>query len=155
MAVGVPSTTTPRYVMNITSVDPTQNLIEGTLKGADSRRVMIIDVPIAARWPMVGESWIVRQENGNWYLQGIYDPLSMQNIPPGDAVIHSPTGVVHVQGSADGSTDFVITKPQLVAGVVSDASFSTTPADGTMAVDTTHGRLYVRYGGSWHYTALT
>jgi hypothetical protein len=42
-----------------------------------------------------------------------------------------------------------------VAGAVSDASFTRTPLNGTLAVDTTNNRLYVRVGGVWRYTALT
>jgi hypothetical protein len=44
---------------------------------------------------------------------------------------------------------------RLVAGPVSDASFAIPPLDGTLAVDTTDKRLYVRAGGAWLYTALS
>ncbi|MEV2271263.1 glycosyl hydrolase family 28-related protein [Nonomuraea africana] len=43
---------------------------------------------------------------------------------------------------------------RLVAGPVSDASFTRPPLDGTMAVDTVSKRLYVRVSGSWMWTAL-
>lgn len=36
-----------------------------------------------------------------------------------------------------------------VAGVVSDASFTVAPVTGTLAVDTTNSRLYVRVGSTW------
>lgn len=43
-----------------------------------------------------------------------------------------------------------------VAGVVSDASFTRTPLNGTLAVDTTGtGTLYVRVAGTWRTVALT
>ena len=43
-----------------------------------------------------------------------------------------------------------------VAGAVSDASFTHTPLNGTMAVDTTGtGTLYVRVAGTWRTVALT
>lgn len=32
---------------------------------------------------------------------------------------------------------------------------ATTPPDGTIVVDTTDSRLYVRSGGAWHYIAFT
>lgn len=38
---------------------------------------------------------------------------------------------------------------RLVAGTVSDASFSHTPLNGTMALDSTNTRPYFRVGGSW------
>ena len=37
------------------------------------------------------------------------------------------------------------------AGAVSDADFPVAPCDGTIAVDTTYGRLYFRSGGVWEY----
>ncbi|MFB9629442.1 glycosyl hydrolase family 28-related protein [Nonomuraea helvata] len=44
---------------------------------------------------------------------------------------------------------------RMVAGAVSDASFTHTPADGTLAVDSTNRRLYVRVNGKWLSTALS
>ncbi|MFE2916566.1 glycosyl hydrolase family 28-related protein [Kitasatospora indigofera] len=61
-------------------------------------------------------------------------------------------------GSQQGGT--IPTKHQpnpplrLVAGPVSDASFTRPPADGTLAVDSVNKRLYVRVGGAWTWTAL-
>lgn len=40
------------------------------------------------------------------------------------------------------------------AGVPTDADF-TNPVDGLLCVDSTDGRIYLRYGGAWHYAALT
>jgi hypothetical protein len=58
---------------------------------------------------------MVRQENGSWILDGWFldsgQFQTIQDVNPGDAVITSPTGVVHVQGSSDGSTDWTLTKP--------------------------------------------
>jgi Pectate lyase superfamily protein len=44
---------------------------------------------------------------------------------------------------------------RLVAGPVTDGSFTHTPVDGTLAVDSTNKRLYVRVGGVWRSTALS
>ncbi|WP_433258040.1 glycosyl hydrolase family 28-related protein [Streptosporangium sp. CA-135522] len=44
---------------------------------------------------------------------------------------------------------------RLVAGPVSDSSFTRPPVDGTLAVDSTNNRLYVRVGGRWRSTALS
>lgn len=41
------------------------------------------------------------------------------------------------------------------AGVPSDSDFPSTPPDGTMAVNTSANRLYIRTGGVWRYSALT
>lgn len=49
--------------------------------------------------------------------------------------------------------DGVATKVK--AGTISDADFAVVPANGTIAIDSSTSRLYVRYGGAWHYAALT
>lgn len=49
--------------------------------------------------------------------------------------------------------DGLVTKT--VTGVVADASFSVAPISGTLAVDTTNNRLYVRVGSTWRFVALT
>jgi hypothetical protein len=41
------------------------------------------------------------------------------------------------------------------AGAITDADFGATPADGTIGVDSTNGRLYFRHGGVWHYVTQT
>ncbi|MFD8415791.1 glycosyl hydrolase family 28-related protein [Streptomyces sp. NPDC059650] len=43
---------------------------------------------------------------------------------------------------------------RLVPGPVTDASFTRQPVDGTMAVDSTNKRLYVRVGGQWLWSPL-
>jgi hypothetical protein len=43
----------------------------------------------------------------------------------------------------------------LKAGAPADGDFSRTPPNGTLALDTTNNRLYVRDGGTWRYAALT
>lgn len=47
--------------------------------------------------------------------------------------------------------DGITTK--IKAGIPADTDFATTPPDGTMAVDTTNSKLYVRIGGVWKATA--
>lgn len=49
--------------------------------------------------------------------------------------------------------DGLTTKP--VAGAVSDGSFSVTPASGTIAVDTTNSKIYVRVGSTWKSVSVT
>lgn len=114
--VGQTTQTTQRYGVKITTVDPTQRLVEGTTK-ASLIRISVIAVPVAFRWPIVGEHWIARQENGTWYLDGpkpsLTAPITFEAVAPGDAIIDSPTGIVHVMGSDDGSTDFDITDAHL------------------------------------------
>ena len=41
------------------------------------------------------------------------------------------------------------------AGIPTDGDFTITPLSGTLAVDTTNSRLYVRVGSTWKFAALT
>lgn len=41
------------------------------------------------------------------------------------------------------------------AGAITDARFAQQPGNGTIALDSTNHRLYVRDGGNWRFTALT
>lgn len=41
------------------------------------------------------------------------------------------------------------------AGAPSDSDFLTTPPDGTLALDSTNHRLYIRDGAAWKYATLT
>lgn len=43
---------------------------------------------------------------------------------------------------------------RVVAGVVSDGSFTITPGSGTIAIDTTNSRIYVRVGATWKMVAV-
>jgi len=39
----------------------------------------------------------------------------------------------------------------VVAGAVGDGSFTATPINGCIAIDSSNGRLYFKYGDAWHY----
>lgn len=72
----------------------------------------------------------------------------------------NPVDVQLSRGSADvlatpdrfEATDGVTTK--VTAGPPVDGDFAQTPVDGTMVLDSTNERLYVRVGGAWKYSAL-
>jgi hypothetical protein len=56
---------------------------------------------------------------------------------------------VQTSGMVNASIDGLGSK--VVAGAVADASFTGTPFNGLMAMDSSDARLYIRYGGAWHY----
>jgi hypothetical protein len=60
------------------------------------------------------------------------------------------TGGVTGSGQVQATSDGVATR--VVAGTVSDANF-TVDTNGLLAIDSSNGRLYFRYGGGWHYCA--
>ena len=105
-------TSTTRYTAQVTTVEPANNQIELVTKTGAPVNVLVVSTGVAWRWPVVGESWVVRQENGAWYLDGIQPnpnttaTVTLYDVPPGNAIINSSTGVVNVMGSSDGSTDF-------------------------------------------------
>ncbi len=63
------------------------------------------------------------------------------------------TSYILAEHMFDGSSDGVATK--VVAGAVGDGSFTGTAINGLLAVDSTNGRLYFRYGAAWHYVDQT
>ena len=73
----------------------------------------------------------------------------------GDFLVENCYGTTGTQSTGTVPTANAANAPlRLVAGAVTDASFSHTPVDGTMAVDRTNKRLYVRVDGAWVWTAL-
>ncbi len=116
--IGQPLQTTHRYAAAIVTVDPTQSIVDGILKSGSAIRISVYTTGAAFRWPVVGESWIVRQENGSWYLESLLPPASFQTAAPGDAIINSPTGQIRVLGSKTGTTDFNIAQANVVTNPV-------------------------------------
>lgn len=58
----------PRLRGTITTVDPSQRLIEISTADGNIRRLAIFDVPSHFTWPKQGEEWGCYEENGYWYL---------------------------------------------------------------------------------------
>lgn len=83
---------------------------------------------------------IVRGAVGNGALVGRVD---------GDG---SDQFLIYARGHAS-FLDGVSTKVK--AGIPVDGDFRDVPGSGTLAVDTTNNRLYVRVGSTWRYAALT
>lgn len=72
--------------------------------------------------------------------------------------IHADVGIRLNQNTAmasgmqlDASEDGVVTLVK--AGAVGDGDF-TNDTNGLIAIDSSNGRIYVRYGGGWHYAAV-
>jgi len=81
----------------------------------------------------------------------VYEPSSI-----GDFRVENSFGSLGSQaGGTIPTKNFQNAPLRLVAGAVSDSSFLFPPLDGTLAIDSTDKRLYVRLGGAWHYAALT
>lgn len=103
---------TNRYTCVITTVDPAATataggpapVIEGIIKSGKTIRVTLNNIDAAFRWPVVGETWMVIQYNGSWYLDGMFidpsTPTTYTQYDQGDLVLNSSTGNVVVVGGA-------------------------------------------------------
>lgn len=86
----------PKFRGIITTVDPSQRLIEVSTPDGGMHRLAVFDVPAAFTWPKQGESWSVYEQNGNWYLGDKFlDPeedVAFRAMQPGESRIISGGG---------------------------------------------------------------
>jgi hypothetical protein len=112
MAVNPIAGTVAKYGGIVSTVDPTTGTLQVILKTADTTSVSVYVTGPVWRWPQVGDNVMVRQENGSWYFDGWFINANyyttLNDLDPGDAAIVSPTGVIRIIGSTDGSTDFTL-----------------------------------------------
>ncbi len=80
----------------ILTVEPATQTIHASLGAGQVVPVNMYTYTPVVRWPKVGETWWLREENGSWFLDSI---MESQGIPgeetqaePGDAVISSSSG---------------------------------------------------------------
>jgi hypothetical protein len=131
---------TARYGCKITTVDPTQGLIEAVLKSS-LRNISVYSIPAAFEWPVVGDNWMVTQMNGSWYLEGRFPTTnSYQDINPGDMLLTAPTGVVQVTTDGDGF-DYALMAPGRVILQAGAAPGGFLPCDGSSHSATTYPDL--------------
>lgn len=82
---------TRKLPAEILTCDPSNKTVE-VLTQAGVLRVSVYTTPTFFRWPKSGENWIVKQENGSWYLDSILqnenDIIRLRNLSPGDALIN-------------------------------------------------------------------
>lgn len=150
MPVGQASIPVESYSCTVVTSDPASGTVEVALPG-NLENVIVTTTPVAFRWPMEGEVWRVERINRQFYLREPY-PLrnpgaidattttsttTIETISPGDAVLNSPTGAIHVLGSKDGSTDFSFDK-RIVSGSRGSGSF-TGNSSSNILIPITHG----------------
>jgi hypothetical protein len=82
--------------VKILTCDPSKRLIEAETRNGEVITVNAYAYTPMFRWPIPGEKWMVKEENGSWYLDGIYEPQGTEGsevqAEPGDAVISSSSG---------------------------------------------------------------
>lgn len=82
--------------VKIITCDPATGTIEAETRNGEVISVNAYYYSSAFRWPVPGESWMVREENASWFLDGIYEQQLTENVRPmpGDVVLSSSTGRV-------------------------------------------------------------
>lgn len=82
--------------VRILTCDPISRLIEAETRNGEVISVNAYNYTPIFRWPIPGEKWMVREENGSWWLDGIYElqgsPEEMIQAEPGDAIISTGSG---------------------------------------------------------------
>lgn len=82
--------------VKILTCDPQTRTIEAETRNGEVISVNAYSYTPTFRWPIPGEKWVVKEENGSWYLDGIYEPQGVAGseiqAEPGDAVISSSSG---------------------------------------------------------------
>lgn len=134
---------TDKSRVKIMTVDVANRRIEAGIKDGSMIQVAVWEVPEAFRWPIEGEMWIVRRDNGIWMLdkrvqQAQSETLPITSMSPGQMKLDS-TAIFDSQGH------------QLLA--VTAQGLSGHMVAGAVTIDTTKvttsSHLYVsRQGGT-------
>lgn len=65
--------------VKILTCDPQQRLIEAETRNGEVISINAYHYTPVFRWPMPDERWVVGEENGSWYLVGIYEEQQPSN----------------------------------------------------------------------------
>lgn len=102
----------------------------------------------AAYW-----SWVTNDTNARCLIDAAGLITWGSGSASGDTTLYRSAANVLKTDDQFVATDGLTTRVK--AGVVADTDFTATPASGTIAVDTTNSRIYVRVGSTWKYATLT
>lgn len=84
--------------VKILTCNPQSRLIEAETRNAEVITVNAYYYTPVFRWPVPGEKWVVREENGSWFLDGIYEQQEpsgkVSELEDGDAIISTGSGRV-------------------------------------------------------------
>ncbi|WP_406300047.1 glycosyl hydrolase family 28-related protein [Embleya sp. NBC_00888] len=137
---------------NIIDWAPSASALENTLIACGTTATVNSGVIL---YSAKGQTGVLRNVNGMYGIKPVGTHIYYEQSSTGDFRVENSYGNTGGQASGAIPTRNQPNPPlRLVAGPVTDASFQYPPLDGTMAVDTTDTRLYVRVGGAWLWTAL-
>lgn len=84
---------TPKLRGKISTVDPSQGIIEVITTDGAARRLASFDSAPFFRWPKAGEEWTIYEENGHWLLGDRFpltdDAITDKELQPGDALVNA------------------------------------------------------------------
>lgn len=93
--------------------DPATKRIEAETRNGEVIPVNAYYQNPTFRWPKEGESWMVKEENGSWYLDGIWENQEPKEhgleAQPGDAIITASSG--RVLKNVEGVLEPLVTVP--------------------------------------------
>lgn len=81
--------------VKIITCDPSTRTIEAETRNGEVISINAYYYTPVFRWPVSGEKWIVREENGSWFLEGIYESQNLieeVKPEPGDIVLSVGSG---------------------------------------------------------------
>jgi hypothetical protein len=107
--MGVEVDRVEKYGCKIITVEPSQRRVEAVIKSGTVVQVAVYTVEPFFRWPVVGENWMIRRENGTWILDSLWqeqgngesgNQTTVNGVEEGDALIDTPTGNIYLTTGA-------------------------------------------------------
>lgn len=113
----------PKAACRIMTVDPATRRIEGALRDGAMVQIKAVEVSTVFRWPLEGEIWLIRQDDGYWVLdsrmENPQDGLGdITELNPGDTKITGNTriaGDLTVDGAISSKDGAVASGPNSVS----------------------------------------
>lgn len=99
-----------KLAARIITVDPATRRIEGTLKDGAMVQIKAQEVGTVFRWPLEGEIWTIRQDDGFWVLDRRFENPEdgygeITDLQPGETKI---TGNTTIAGTTSITGDLVV-----------------------------------------------
>jgi hypothetical protein len=155
MAISDHVTRVPTMRAVIHMVDPPNRILD--VVGADgaARRISLTNIPPMFVWPRPGESWTIREQNGNWNLgerfQSDDDTFDITDLDPGEGLVPA-AAIWTTDGSRllttdDGNLVVGPTPPSNTSALWIDTTDLTNDADARL--DALEAKLLPDYDSGW------
>lgn len=127
----------PKRGCRIILCEPDQRRIEAQIQGGEIIAINAYAFSQAFRWPMVGETWIIREENGSWFLDSQWEeqePAEGLKPEPGDHILSAGSGrvLLNVKGKLKPLTETQLNVSGYVEDVAARAFVLNAPLESTV-----------------------